>query len=58
MNDFTNTVHLMDIKFFPRDVIGKQPEKKGDQFTAMFFGKRTLMRVTVFGSGCFMAVTA
>ena len=48
----------MTIKFFPRDVIGKQPKKAGDKFKALFMGTVCLFEVTEISNGCIFAIVA
>lgn len=45
----------MEIKFFPRDVVGKKPKKVGDTFKAEFFGGVQKFVVTDYRSDAYMA---
>lgn len=48
----------MEIKFFAKDVIGKQPQKVGDTFSAKFMGGKRKFKVTALSHGCIMAEMA
>jgi hypothetical protein len=50
----------MPIKFFPRDIIGKQPKKSGDKFSAMFMGRKTqfIVEEITHGGACIWGVLA
>ncbi len=48
----------MEIKFFPRDVVGKQPTKVGAAFKALFFGGLCSFRTVSLSNGCIFAVLA
>lgn len=48
----------IEIKFFPRDVIGAQPNVAGDIFEALFFGGKNFFRVVSHHGDFFMAEMA
>lgn len=45
----------MQAKFFPHDVIGKQPTKVGDKFKARFFGEVVELEVSEWCGGFWFA---
>lgn len=45
----------MQIKFMPKDVIGKKPTKVGDKFNALFMGFKTKFVVVEYYGDFFMS---
>lgn len=52
----TIRIDTLPVKFFPKDVIGKQPKKVGDKFVAFFMVGNIEFTVTEFGDGVFFGV--